>query len=129
MCDECAILRGQEILHLQDENDPLIWMNQVYQASIHDDPRPYDSAVQECLDLAVATANRPKTVHRHIGQKLFDDRTHNKAKLVACQTPQDIFDQDSPPRVGEGTHGRKAARGRFVLEAFAGVMRRMVSET
>jgi hypothetical protein len=132
-CEECAFLRGLENLRFNDADDPLIWMNQIYRASVHEEPEPYDQAVNDSVNLVVDADMRSKTILKRFARNCwgaaFDQRKHDRKKGVACQTPSDIFYNEKTPRVGGGTPPRRrASHGRFGTKTVDGVTRGVVIE-
>lgn len=112
-CETCTLLCDREKLSFQNTDDPLIWMNQVYQASVAVvKPEPRDSAVDDNLDMALAADQRQKVYHKRGGlENGRDSRIYDTTRAVACQVPCDIFHREKKPRAGRGTHGRQASRG------------------
>lgn len=111
-CEACTLHHGLETLCLSDTVDPLIWMNNVYQASIAADKlEPRDQAIEDNLDMAVGADERRKVPRKRGLEDKRYCRTYNRTKPVACQVPFDIFKQEKKPCTGRGTDGRQAARG------------------
>lgn len=126
-CDACTFLRGLETLRFHNDNEPLIWMNHVYRASVAGEPEPRDQAIDDSLQLAIAADKRHKNYLQRTSKTgkyvSIDERKHNKNKMVACPVPSGIFYQDKKPCVGRGTECRRAVRGQFESKFINGVWR------
>ena len=125
-CEECTFLLGQENLRFRTEDDPLIWMNQIYRAANDEEPGEYDQAVNDTVDLIISADQRKKTILKRTAKTMWwawsDQRRFNKKQRVACPTPYDIF-SSKQPQTGNGTPGAKVKHGHFGRKLVNGVMR------
>lgn len=134
-CEVCTFLHGLEDLRFNnDPDEPLIWMNNIYRASVHgEEPQPYDRAIDDSMELVVAADMRGKRVLRRSARicegAALDGRRFIREKKVACRTPWDIFYNEREARVGAGTPPRgQAQSGRFGARFVDGIVKRLAME-
>ncbi|KPI40389.1 uncharacterized protein AB675_7707 [Cyphellophora attinorum] len=60
LCDRCNVLLGHEVLPTLDPASPLVWMNNVYRASLIMKPEPRDQAVDDSWEMVVLNDARQK---------------------------------------------------------------------
>lgn len=127
LCEDCALLRGSEVLRFNNDDDPMIWMNSVYLASLHREPKPYDQAIDDSVNIVISADKKKRTIVKRTARThwggIFDQRKYNTSKRVACPTPMDIFCQDKEPRTGSGTPSGKVRHGHFGAKLINGVTR------